>query len=271
MLRSYTIILFLISNVSSEFILHDTNQVVNRTKVTGRSEYHCLYSYTKENDGRYVMIPYCIRSTEEELIDDYKHELYLLNDTNIKGQRFSFQDMKQNNITIGQLFRWNAPLDKIEQYDIYFKNTASTIVKDQDYYYNCTRPWFGPRCQYTFDLESDEKEEFSAIVHQLFKKKHVSKPDWIVLITNGTCYTNLICASILCLDWREICDQKIDCSIWDEFIHQVNWEKAKSKKTLIEELKRAVNRIRQEVVLESCESWTKRLYRLSKNNGDYLQ
>ena len=62
----------------------------------------------------------------------------------------------------------------------------------------------------------------------------------------------------------------LDYSIWDEFVHQLNWNEAQSKKTLIAELKRAVKRIRKEVVLESCESWTNRLYRLKKNNGDYL-
>ena len=62
----------------------------------------------------------------------------------------------------------------------------------------------------------------------------------------------------------------LDYSIWDEFAQQINWPKVQSKKTLIDELKRAVKRIRPTVVLESCESWTNRLYRLSNNNGDYL-
>lgn len=62
----------------------------------------------------------------------------------------------------------------------------------------------------------------------------------------------------------------LDYSIWDEFVHQMNWDKVQSKQTLIEQLKRAVKRIRKEVVLESCESWTNRLYRLSNDKGNYL-
>ena len=62
----------------------------------------------------------------------------------------------------------------------------------------------------------------------------------------------------------------LDYSIWDEFVHQINWNKVQSKKTSIKELKCAVKRILQEVVLESCESWTNRLYRLSENKGNYL-
>ena len=63
----------------------------------------------------------------------------------------------------------------------------------------------------------------------------------------------------------------LDYSIWYEFGQQMNWNKVQSKKTLINELKLAVKRIRESVVLESCQSWTNRLYRLSKNNGYYLK
>jgi len=63
----------------------------------------------------------------------------------------------------------------------------------------------------------------------------------------------------------------LDYSIWYEFVQQMNWNKVQSKKTLINELKLAVKRIRESVVLESCQSWTNRLYRLSKNNGYYLK
>lgn len=63
----------------------------------------------------------------------------------------------------------------------------------------------------------------------------------------------------------------LDYSIWDELAHAVNWDKVTSKKTLIVAVKRAVGKIRQEVVFESCASWTNRLYRLSKNGGDYVR
>ncbi|CAF4553576.1 unnamed protein product, partial [Didymodactylos carnosus] len=46
----------------------------------------------------------------------------------------------------------------------------------------------------------------------------------------------------------------LDYSIWDEFVQQMNSDKIKSKTSLMEELKRAVKRIRIEIVLESCAS-----------------
>ena len=46
----------------------------------------------------------------------------------------------------------------------------------------------------------------------------------------------------------------LDYCIWDEFAQCVNWKKVTSKATLIDELKRAVKKIRQDVVLQSCSS-----------------
>ncbi|CAM4833271.1 unnamed protein product [Rotaria magnacalcarata] len=63
----------------------------------------------------------------------------------------------------------------------------------------------------------------------------------------------------------------LDYCIWDEFAQHVNWEKLTSKPTLIDELKRAVKQIRQDVVLQSCSSWTVRLQRVLKNNECYLK
>ena len=51
----------------------------------------------------------------------------------------------------------------------------------------------------------------------------------------------------------------------------MNWDRVQSKKTLIEELKRAVKKIREIVVFESCNSFTNRLYRLKKQDFGYLR
>jgi hypothetical protein len=63
----------------------------------------------------------------------------------------------------------------------------------------------------------------------------------------------------------------LDYCILDEFAQCVNWEKATSKSALINELKRAVKKIRQDVVLQSCSSWTVRLQHVLKNGGCYLK
>ena len=59
-------------------------------------------------------------------------------------------------------------------------------------------------------------------------------------------------------------------SIWNELVKAIKWNKVNSKVTLIKQLKCAVKKISNKVVFESCDSWSKRLYRLSKNNFNYL-
>ncbi len=63
----------------------------------------------------------------------------------------------------------------------------------------------------------------------------------------------------------------LDYTIWDELAQVINWDRVTSKTTLIEQLKRAVKKIRQEVGFESCSSWTNRFYRVSENDGGYLR
>ena len=63
----------------------------------------------------------------------------------------------------------------------------------------------------------------------------------------------------------------LDYSIWDKLAHAVNWDRITSKNTLIIEVKQAVGKIRQQVVFESCASWTNRLYHISQNDGDYFR
>jgi transposase len=63
----------------------------------------------------------------------------------------------------------------------------------------------------------------------------------------------------------------LDYCIWNEFAQLVTWDTVTSKTTLITALKRAVREISQDVVWESCASWTNRLFRLSQDNGNYIR
>ncbi|CAF3774122.1 unnamed protein product [Rotaria magnacalcarata] len=63
----------------------------------------------------------------------------------------------------------------------------------------------------------------------------------------------------------------LDYSIWDELANAIDWNKVKSKSTLIQQLNSSVKKIRESVVFESCASWTNRLHRVYQNNGNYLR
>ena len=62
----------------------------------------------------------------------------------------------------------------------------------------------------------------------------------------------------------------LDYSVWDEFVKVIDWNKVKSKATLIQQLKSSLKKIRESLIVESCTSWTNRLYRMSQNDGNYL-
>ena len=63
----------------------------------------------------------------------------------------------------------------------------------------------------------------------------------------------------------------LDYAILDVLAQEINWDRVSLENTLISQLKQDVEKIHQKVVFESCCSWTDRLCRMSKNNGDYLR
>jgi len=63
----------------------------------------------------------------------------------------------------------------------------------------------------------------------------------------------------------------LDYCIWNELVQGMDWDRVKTKTTLIEQIKRSVKKVRPEVVLESCNDFSKRCYRLLQNDGRYLR
>ena len=62
----------------------------------------------------------------------------------------------------------------------------------------------------------------------------------------------------------------LDYSIWDELAEGMDWTQISTKQDLIDELRQAPKKVRQTVVFESCNTWTVRLWRISKNDGNHL-
>ena len=54
----------------------------------------------------------------------------------------------------------------------------------------------------------------------------------------------------------------LDCCIWNELVEAVDWSRIKTKLILIKELKSSIKKVKLEIVLESCNNFSKRLYRL---------
>ncbi len=178
----------------SGFNLYHTHHRLNSI------DHDCLHYFTPEVNAAYQFIQYCIRSPlDEEWFDDMDN-----------NNRYTFEDLRQKNITSDQLYNWSAPIDLIEYYQNYLETNIST---NNFVFYNCTYPWFGSRCDYSFD---ESRSDFGEQAQVLFEKhRHFHLND----LSIPPCYTHLQCDRVgdqgrtpgACLDWREVCDGKVDC------------------------------------------------------------
>ncbi|CAF0864860.1 unnamed protein product [Adineta steineri] len=97
---------------------------------------------------------------------------------------------------------WSSPIDLIERYEHFLQVNKSL---SNEIFYNCTLPWFGPFCQYKFIVEESFPQLINTIDHE-YGGRDVN--------ASFTCYIHLKCnrgSPYICLDWREICDGKVDC------------------------------------------------------------
>ncbi|CAF3944340.1 unnamed protein product, partial [Adineta steineri] len=96
---------------------------------------------------------------------------------------------------------WSSSIDVAEQYQYYLDRPAQSNLSNETFF-NCTPPWFGSRCQYALELNEDE------LVWNSFEMTSTDN------MFQQTCYILLECdrgGSSICLDWREICNGRIDC------------------------------------------------------------
>lgn len=176
----------------------------------------CLHYYVLNDIADYMLdteppiygvahqiISYCFRPLNKS-----EDDFYFLN---TRDESFTFEQLRLNNISSHQLYLWSAPIDIIEQYKIYLNNDTSL---SETRYYNCTKSWFGPSCQYSFDLQN-KSIPFPDIVKEIFQYRKFGFFLNIENMLSFPCYTYLDCNRgglfSVCLDWREICDGKIDC------------------------------------------------------------
>ncbi|CAM4867748.1 unnamed protein product [Rotaria socialis] len=153
--------------------------------------YDCLYyrdlgvllPSSRQSQYAFEMILYCIRPSQLELTDAKFDRV-------IEGNLISFEELHTNKITSEQLFAWPASIDIVEQYE---------AGKDFNFtkFYNCTcRRSVILYNTYTQLKTTEKLERFGNISY--------------------SCYTHLECDRgpvSMCLDWREVCDNHIDC--WD--------------------------------------------------------
>ena len=198
---------------SQRFNMHSTDQAM------GNLGHDCL-SYAVLDDiytsaeiplFQHQNILYCFRPDDASMNGEAARTNARVTGNGTEFTIVAFKQLETMRVTTDDLLKWSAPMDLVEHYAAYLEtDTRSQGGYDQSVFYNCTARWFGPRCQYTFDSDAS----FSAIVKSAFQKRSASSHE--LSNPSTTCYTYLKCkyggSEFACLDWREVCDGKVDCA-----------------------------------------------------------
>ena len=158
---------------------------------------------------------YCRRDDEH---DDVNINLGVENLSCFDGTLISFHDLQAQRISELDLLDWYAPIDVIDQYQLFLEKNITT--NDLYFWCNCTSESFGARCEYTFEQYQLTEREINhpvvtshfyfVTVHQFKNKVETEFSQSIV--TNGTCYMGLPDCNrnrIICLHWNQVCDGKL--------------------------------------------------------------
>ncbi|CAF1541144.1 unnamed protein product [Adineta ricciae] len=151
---------------------------------TDQFKFDCLHYYST-GDSLSPIVKYCVRPNNESnytMIDPLK----------ISDQYLTFNDLYHLNISSDEILLRTLSINLAETYQFYLDSPIQSNLSNE-IFFNCTKPWFGSYCQYSFEFNQNE------------------------LITNTieqTCYILLECNRnnpSICLDWREICNGRIEC------------------------------------------------------------
>jgi hypothetical protein len=134
---------------------------------------------------------------------------------------WSFKELSRRNVSAADVLQWSSSMEQANRYSKYLLNNS--LDSADNYICNCTNPAsFGKFCEYEFYYGSTS---FDMAVKNLIEPLQKVKIyfDSIFfgsqLHNNRPCYTTWTCDSgLMCLDWRHICDGKIERYIVFQFI-----------------------------------------------------
>lgn len=191
------------SSIFAQFTLYETDRV-------NPLEFDCLHYYTHKEHFRgvhfrspiYQRISYCRRPTGQ-VDEPLDHEIG-------EDQKFTFDQLESSNITSSQLLTWSGSADLVELYSLHLSQPQISNSSQSEVFLNCTEPWFGRVCQYSFDMGPDYS--LNDVVETTFLEKNKFNLNRH-RITNLTCYQLLECnrGTPMCLYWREVCNGRVDC------------------------------------------------------------
>ncbi|CAF1538437.1 unnamed protein product [Adineta ricciae] len=187
------------------FLLHSVLQINGSFRVYNSdiSYRDCLYSNTINTEiNEWILTRYCLDGNDAVGNQDECDE-------NVK---FTFEELKLKHVSGENLFKWNAPIDTINNYEKYLGDNDMSMKND--FFCNCSDlgNFFGKDCSYSFRNTSSDTT-FDEIISKQFGKMEQLSFTFEILDDEDllTCYKGIQCDSTICLDWRQICDGFIDC------------------------------------------------------------
>ncbi|CAF3933078.1 unnamed protein product [Adineta steineri] len=144
---------------------------------------------------------YCRRPTEPIVLnrDNITEQCYH------NGIRHWFADLLRDNISISTvLHQWKSSIEKVEQYSRYERNSNGL----NDSLCECVTPQsFGKNCEYLLPAGTTFEETL------MWENSQKINNPWLVQLHGDIiCYKTLECNfGLLCLDWRDICDDLQQC------------------------------------------------------------
>ena len=156
---------------------------------------------------------YCIRPSDAE--DDDLSSWEINKDIHRTYENFTFEELftkqKKTSEMLLRVYGYTA-IDKLERYTVYLNSKNGSMSKEYILY--CQGSWFGNDCQYM--LDGSYKGSLFWTQQSPHNTYDLSSN---LSMIEMTCYTHLRCNRGMppaCLDWREICDGKVDCANDDE-------------------------------------------------------
>ncbi len=166
MLRCLLLMSLLANIVESQFNLYDTYQTVNSNPL----QFDCLRVYERQTRSSISNFEYIFSITTQYCRRPIDMNTLSTRDTLSRHDRnLTFKDLRQLNVDVEQLLLWSAPIDLAEQYQDYLNQPLISSVSSE-IFLNCTKPWFGFRCQYSFVLQ-EISTTFAALYNILCKTK----------------------------------------------------------------------------------------------------
>lgn len=189
----------------SQFNLYNTEE----SFLTNVFDHDCLYFEQSSTFGIHRSLTwFCIRPEIQ------KRSTSATEDKLCYGKRITFQELKLINISIIELFKWNAAIETIDQYEKYL--LFPELSNENEFYCNCSLlSRFGKSCEYQFHYTLHASER---LFSELFTQDIILAREEIIRLRHeisNQLRTSFIGISFqtksLSLDRRQICNGIVDC------------------------------------------------------------